>query len=65
MTAPDRNRRAFERGHGILQDALTLILLRWIAVAAVLLGIAALAFADEVRTSAIGADTRCAKERSR
>jgi hypothetical protein len=58
---PDRNRKAIERRYGLTQDVLTMILLRWITVAAVVLGIAALASADETRASDLGADPRGAQ----
>jgi hypothetical protein len=42
------HRRAFERRNGLFHDVLTLLLVRWIAVAVILLGIAALASGEQV-----------------
>ena len=47
----DGHRKAFESRRSIAQDVLTMVLLRWIAVAAVLLLIAALAAAEHRRAN--------------
>jgi hypothetical protein len=75
VTKRDRTRKAFGDRRTIAQDVLTMVLLRWIAVAAVLLGIAVLASGDETRASDAGVDARgaqrdapsvlCGEERSR
>ena len=61
VTKRDWHRRAFERRDGLAQDVLTLLLLRWIAVAAVLLGIAALVSAEDMGASDLGFETRGAQ----
>jgi hypothetical protein len=63
VTKRDWHRRAFERRDGLVQDVLMLLLLRWIAVAAVLLGIAALASA-ETWARAISASTPAGRSAS-
>jgi len=50
----DGYRKAFESRRSIAQDVLTMVLLRWIAVAAVLLLIAALAAAEHRRANDTG-----------
>lgn len=58
MTRRDPNRKAFDRRNGLAHEVLMMVLLRWIAVAAVLLGIAALASADRRRANDVGIDAR-------
>jgi hypothetical protein len=58
VTRRDRNRKAFDRRNGLAHEVLMMLLLRWIAVAAVLLGIAALASADKRRANDPGVDAR-------
>ena len=56
VTKRDWPRRAFERRDGFAAHVLTILLLRWIAVAAVLLGIASLAAGAETSASDLEAD---------
>jgi hypothetical protein len=56
VTKRDWPRRAFDRRDGFTAHVLTMLLLRWIAVGAVLLGIAMLAAGDETSASDLGAD---------
>jgi hypothetical protein len=58
VTRRDRNRKAFDRRNGLAHEVVMMLLLRWIAVAAVLLGIAALASADRRRANDAGVDAR-------
>jgi hypothetical protein len=58
VTKRDWLRRAPGRRTGFARDVVTLLLLRWIAVAAVLLGIAALASGEESTASSLDVDTR-------
>jgi hypothetical protein len=58
VTKRDWLRRAPGRRTGFAQDVVTLLLLRWIAVAALLLGIATLASGEEKTAGSIDADTR-------
>jgi hypothetical protein len=76
VTKRDRTRNAFDGHRAISRDMLlTMVLLRWITVAAVLLGIAALASGDEnaratpesarAERSVDAQGVRCGEERSR